>query len=281
MSVGQGLTVSHQNLLARSAGNFRKTMSIIRGRMMRRPAVYSHVSWPAWLALYVVLTAAGFMLLDTAAAAWRHGLAPDVVALAEHSTDFGLGGWYLIPPAIMLMAANLLNWRALSRRWCMVAYNWTSFAFFMLSAAGLSGLAVTILKHIFGRARPNVEDMGIFSFHPFAFSASFASFPSGHATMVGSAAGMLLLLAPRWVKYVLVAFTVWIAVTRVVVGMHYPSDTIAGFGLGIGCTVIVALVFARLGFIFQRTRVGLPVRRDTFRLRFTAKPRISVKRDAS
>ncbi|TGQ48123.1 phosphatase PAP2 family protein [Mesorhizobium sp. M00.F.Ca.ET.216.01.1.1] len=250
-------------------------MSIIRARLARRPASYSRISWPVWAGACLLLTAAAMIFLDGAAADWRAQLPAGFVATARTFTDFGLGGWYLIPPAVLLLLANLLDWRTLSKRWHMVACNWTCLAFFMLGAAGLSGLAVTVLKHVIGRQRPNLAGVELLSLHPFAFEARFASFPSGHATNVGAVAAMVMLLSPSWGKYVVLPVTVWIAVTRVVVGMHYPSDTIAGFGLGVACTVATALIFARLGFIFRRTAAGLPVRKKTFRLRATWRKRAS------
>lgn len=57
------------------------------------------------------------------------------------------------------------------------------------------------------------------------------SFPSGHTL---HAVAFTLL----WVDYypslawVLVPFTALVALSRVVLGMHYPSDVVAGFGIG-------------------------------------------------
>ena len=82
---------------------------------------------------------------------------------------------------------------------------------------------------------------------------------------MGAIFGVLLLLFPRrWI--IALAITACIASTRVFVGAHYPSDTVAGFGLGLALAVISGLVFARLGFIFAQTGSKLPVRKRTFRL---------------
>ncbi|WP_292158566.1 phosphatase PAP2 family protein [Mesorhizobium sp.] len=249
-------------------GNLQQTIAIVRARFARRPANYSWIPWPALAGAYLLLTVASMVFLDGAFVSWRAHLPSGFMAVARAFTNFGLGGWFLLPPLVLFVPVNLLDWQALSRRWRMVAYNWTCFAFFMLSAVGLSGLTVTVLKYVFGRARPAL-DIGLFSFHPFKFDPYFASFPSGHATNMGAAAAMVMLLFPSWGKYVVLPITVWIAATRVVVGAHYPSDTIAGFGLGMACAVIVALIFARLGFIFRHTAAGLPIRKKTFRLRAT------------
>lgn len=250
----------------RSLDNFRDTMQIAKRRFAVRPAFYPNLQWPIWLLAWVLLTAATFVRLDTSAGMLHGQWSAGIARLAEFFTQFGLGGWYLIPSALLLVAANLTDWRSLSRRSLMLVYNWTCLAFLVLSAAGLSGLAVNVLKYAIGRARPlYFDDFGVLALHPFAFDARFAGFPSGHATTMGAVFGVALLLFPkRW--YIAVAITACIASTRIFVGAHYPSDTVAGFGLGFAFAVACGLVFARLGFIFRPTRSGLPVRKETFRL---------------
>ena len=253
-------------LYRRSLGNFRDTMTIVRRRFAVRPARYPRIVWSVWLLAWVLLTVAIFLRLDAAAGEMRGEWSPGFVRFTDFFTQFGLGGWYLIPAALCLVIANLTDWRALSRQGRMVVYNWTCFAFLVLCAVGLSGLAVNVLKYGIGRARPLYFDsFGVLSLHPFAMDARFAGFPSGHATTMGAIFGVLLLLFPRrWI--IALAITACIASTRVFVGAHYPSDTVAGFGLGLALAVISGLVFARLGFIFAQTGSKLPVRKRTFRL---------------
>ncbi|MBN9219727.1 MAG: phosphatase PAP2 family protein [Mesorhizobium sp.] len=250
----------------RSLDNFRDTLRIARQRFAVRPARYPNVSWWAWVLVWIFLTGAAFVRLDTPAGMAHGQWSPGVARLAEFLTQFALGGWYLIPAALLLVAANLTDWRSLSRRSLMLVYNWTCLAFLVLSAVGLSGLLVNILKYAIGRARPlYFDDFGVLALHPFAFDARFAGFPSGHATTMGAVFGILLLLFPRrWSIALLV--TACIASTRVFVGAHYPSDTVAGFGLGCAFALACGLVFARLGFIFRPTRAGLPLRKASFRL---------------
>ncbi|UVK37258.1 phosphatase PAP2 family protein [Mesorhizobium sp. AR10] len=253
-------------VFGRSFGNFRDTIQIARRRFGARPAFYPKLQWQIWLLIWAFLTAAAFVCLDTPAGMLRGQWSPGFVQLADFFTQFGLGGWYLIPSALLLVIANLIDWRSLSRRSLMLVYNWTCLAFLVLSAVGLSGLAVNVLKYAIGRARPMYfNDFGVLSLHPFAFDARFAGFPSGHATTMGAVFGVALLLFPkRW--YIALPITACIASTRVFVGAHYPSDTVAGFGLGCAFALACGLIFARLGFMFRSTRSGLPVRKETFRL---------------
>ncbi|WP_258052359.1 phosphatase PAP2 family protein [Mesorhizobium sp. INR15] len=253
-------------VLRRSLSNFRDTMQIARKRFADRPATYPRILWPVWALVWAFLIGAAFVRLDTPAGMLRDQWSPGFVRVADFLTQFGLGGWYLIPSALLLVAANLTDWRSLSRRSLLLVYNWTCLASLVLSAVGLSGLTVNVLKYAIGRARPAYfHDFGVLSLHPFAFDAGFAGFPSGHATTMGAVFGVALLLFPkRW--YIALTITACIASTRVFVGAHYPSDTVAGFGLGCAFALACGLVFARLGFIFRIVRSGLPLRKGTFRL---------------
>ncbi|WFP73880.1 phosphatase PAP2 family protein [Mesorhizobium sp. WSM4906] len=253
-------------LYRRSLGNFHDTIAIVKRRFAVRPARYPEIPWLVWVAAWLLLAVAVGLSLDSAAGRMRGEWTPAFVHFTDFFTDFGLGGWYLIPAALCLVAANLTDWRSLSRQARMMVYNWTCFAFLVLCAVGLSGLAVNLLKYGIGRARPLYFDsFGVLSLHPFAMDARFAGFPSGHATTMGAVFGILLLLFPRrW--YIALAITACIASTRVFVGAHYPSDTVAGFGLGLAFAIVSGMVFARLGFIFRRPSSTRPVPKRTFRL---------------
>ncbi|RUX43264.1 phosphatase PAP2 family protein [Mesorhizobium sp. M4A.F.Ca.ET.050.02.1.1] len=260
------MLVIASTLYRRSLGNFLDTIRIVRRRFAVRAARYPEIPWLVWVFAWLLLATAVFFSLDGAAGRMRGVWTPGFVQFTDFFTDLGLGGWYLIPAALCLVAANLTDWRSLSRRARLFVYNWTCFAFLVLCAVGLSGLAVNLLKYGIGRARPlYFNDFGVLSLHPLAMDARFAGFPSGHATTMGAVFGVALLLFPRrW--YIALALTACIASTRVFVGAHYPSDTVAGFGLGLAFAILSGLVFARLGFIFGRPSSKRPERKRTFRL---------------
>ena len=87
-----------------------------------------------------------------------------------------------------------------------------------------------ILKHGVGRTRP-WKALGV-TLHDTAVNPHGYSFASGHA--VCAFAGCLILGAalPRW-RWPLLVLAALIALSRVVLGAHYPSDIIVGSLLGV------------------------------------------------
>jgi undecaprenyl-diphosphatase len=118
-------------------------------------------------------------------------------------------------------------------------------------AAGLSaGVALAVaqvVSRLVDRPRPFVADPG--AVHLFAQHAADPSFPSDHAT-AAFAIGVALLLRQRaWGAVVLVGATI-LAVGRVAMGVHYPSDVLAGALLG--ATIALALHQPRVRALINR-----------------------------
>jgi len=90
-----------------------------------------------------------------------------------------------------------------------------------------------VVKRGIGRERPLIEDHP-----PLARAPSKLSFPSAHATSSAAAATALGRVQPRARPY-LFALGAAICVGRPYLGMHYPSDVLAGaaFGFCIGSAV--------------------------------------------
>jgi undecaprenyl-diphosphatase len=110
-----------------------------------------------------------------------------------------------------------------------------------LLSAALALAANQLLAHlVWARPRP-------FTAHPdqvhlFAAGSLDPSFPSDHAA-AAFAIAVAVLFYSRRVGLAFVAVAALIAVSRVVEGLHYPSDVVAGAAVG----AIAAVVVTRVG----------------------------------
>lgn len=260
---------------ARSADNCGRTLALMRLRLSRRlphrvRACRLFLSPPAHYRAAVTLCAlmvvACLFVDDTVVARIKED-EPDIAHLARAVTNAALSSWYLYPAALILLVATQIDARSLSRRRMQIAYGWTSLAGLVLCAVGGAGVAVNILKQLFGRARPRLyEELGAFSWNPLSFESAFASFPSGHSATAGAVAGLVALLCPR-LRLAIVLAGLALALSRVFVGSHYPSDVAAGFVIGWIAALLSAAAFARLGLVFFVDTQGRLQRKRAFRLR--------------
>lgn len=118
-----------------------------------------------------------------------------------------------------------------------------------LAAAALGAGALNVLlKQLFARDRPSL-------LAPELLPTSF-SFPSGHAFLAAAiylTAGALLvqiIVRPATRAVVLAAavlVVLLVGVTRVYLGLHYPSDVLAGWALGLCWAALCWAIFWNLG----------------------------------
>lgn len=110
-------------------------------------------------------------------------------------------------------------------------------ALYFLTASVGSALLVQVLKHTFGRARP--EDILILS--------DYGSFPSGHTANAATIAVVAGVLFPRaWVRVVGAAWVILMAFSRTYLHAHWLSDTVGGALVGAGAALVLAAAFSRL-----------------------------------
>ena len=114
-------------------------------------------------------------------------------------------------------------------------------ALYILFSVVFSAANSYIIKHMYERPRPE-EALRLITEDGF-------SFPSGHATAVTALFVSLVLVLTttrlgRRLRYLLWAaaltLIVFICVTRLYLGVHWVTDVIAGFSVGLGSSMILA-----------------------------------------
>lgn len=98
-----------------------------------------------------------------------------------------------------------------------------------LRAAAIVGgsyVANIALKHVIRRKRPQIA-----GYPALSSTITQLSFPSAHSTTAFAAARAYSAIEPRLTAPLYVAATA-MAISRVSLGVHYPTDVVAGAGLG-------------------------------------------------
>jgi undecaprenyl-diphosphatase len=183
--------------------------------------------------------------IDHEAAARINGLISGQHAVVAVVRDITVLGSTIVLSAVITAAAALL---ALRRRWRLAGY---------LAVTGAGALVLDpVLKALVGRLRPVVA-------HPVAHAPG-NSFPSGHAlgSIVCYGAVFLVFLPAargRWHRWFAAATAVIIGavgVSRVLLGVHYISDVVGGWAIGIAWLGLTSFAFE-----LARTASGRPVSR--------------------
>jgi membrane-associated phospholipid phosphatase len=121
---------------------------------------------------------------------------------------------------------------------------------FILLAVSVSLVAGELLKWIVGRGRPFVGGQAnAFNFAHFAGTEAYSSFPSAHSITAFALAFAVAAVWPR-MRGVMIAYALLIALTRLVLLAHHPSDVLAGASIGIIGAICVRYWFAVRGLAF-------------------------------
>lgn len=142
--------------------------------------------------------------------------------------------WGVVPLDIAVLVMLLAR-----RRWSLAAF-WSA-------AVGGAAVLTVVAKLLFHRARPD-------TWISVASEKTF-SFPSGHAmgAMAAAAALVVLLWPTRWRYFALVIgalFVIAVGLSRVYLGVHYPSDVLAGWTGALGWVIgVAALMWDRLSAV--------------------------------
>ena len=125
---------------------------------------------------------------------------------------------------------------------------WKLESYLMLGNLTLAGILIVTFKNIYQRPRPEilhlVEEKGF-------------SFPSGHSLAVTIMVGTLIVifsqrikdqLWKRIVQILLGLYLVSVLISRVYLGVHYPSDVLASLCVGLGVLFIAFPFYDKLRF---------------------------------
>jgi len=130
-------------------------------------------------------------------------------------------------------------------------------ALYMAAATGGGALFGTMLKSHFARARPEVV--------PHLIEVHSLSFPSGHALNSAIVYLTLAILLARELKqwrmriFVVGAaalLVLLIGFTRLYLGVHFPSDVLAGWMLGAGWALAMGMIADLLHRVLRRGRTA-------------------------
>jgi undecaprenyl-diphosphatase len=221
-------------------GHFRSMRAAI-GALLVAGLIVSAGSLFVFAGVALLMAAGATQRMDESILLWMYGHSTPVLdSWALKLTSLGSSA-----PALMIaLTASAFLWIG-RHRWTL-AVLWTA----VLGSAVLS----TTLKAAFDRPRPMLWDR---------MHAGEASFPSGHAMSAVVIYGTLAYLVARLesgrglriLTYGIAATAiVIIGVTRMYLGVHYPSDVIAGYAVALGWASFCALSIEVINQLRARRR---------------------------
>jgi undecaprenyl-diphosphatase len=185
---------------------------------MRRPVSFFSLMVPAllWLAM-LLLGGAGWVADAEVLNLLYAGGSPRLADAATVVTEFG--GWKLLLP----ITALAVIWLLLRKR--------PSDALLLVGISIGGRLLVEFQKYFIGRIRPEAMDQLV--------PVHSLSFPSGHAanSMIVYLAIALLLFAGRAAVGAAICFSLLIGLSRILLGVHWPSDVLGGWAFGLFWTL--------------------------------------------
>lgn len=108
---------------------------------------------------------------------------------------------------------------------------------FKMGLAGVAGLLIyKLIKSATGRARPYMCDSNI---RLGTAPLDQYSFPSGH-TLHAVSFSLIIIAHYPGLAWLVVPFAVLVALSRVILGLHYPTDVVVGGVIGAGLALIIS-----------------------------------------
>jgi membrane-associated phospholipid phosphatase len=250
--------------LRRDAGGvakvLRRCLTNVAGALatlIRKPRFHPSKPW-LWPRLKLGLAAAAAIaafafiqyFFDAAAIEAARTLPRWIISPFDWYTDYGKSGWFLWPLGILFLALAALPAGLTQISQGILAAVMVRVGFLFV-AIGLPSLFTTLVKNMIGRARPFVGGVANpYLFDPFHWTPAYASLPSGHATTAFAVLAAFGTLWPR-ARTMLLIYAILIAVSRVVVTAHHPTDVLAGALVGLVGALMVRHWFSLRGLGFS------------------------------
>lgn len=252
--IGERPPYSAGAILRRVIANLRTSFSALA--RPSRTALGMRRAWgPAGQAFIVsaaliAAVAAAMLWLDEWEIPFHRQMPHWLLVLSSVVSDAGKSSWFLVPSGMVLVGLAAVTSPRVGRTAYLTLWAIAARVAFVFFAIALPSLVGTVAKRLIGRARPPLfHQAGPFDFALFSWQVEYASMPSGHATTVFAAAIAIGAMFPR-ARVVMWIYAGLVALSRVVLAAHYPSDVIAGAAVGTAGALFVRWWFAarRLGF---------------------------------
>lgn len=245
------------NLAGRSLAQLVRSPSHSRRAEAARRSARHVVLLTAFLGAAII---ALMYLLDATGIGWMPKRGTPSLWPIRILTDFGKSAYVLWALAGLLFVVATISPRLRGNARSMLLGLGTRLQFVFLAVL-VPALIGDVLKWIIGRGRPFVGGEGsVFNFRHFGGTEAFASFPSGHANTAFALAFAVSALWPQ-ARPVMIVYAVAIALSRLVLLAHHPSDVVAGALLGVIGAMAVRYWFAarRLGFAIRDDGAIVPL----------------------
>jgi membrane-associated phospholipid phosphatase len=169
----------------------------------------------------------------------------DTMALWQTISKLGDATPYVILALAVLGAARYLQRCAAHVSTMRVLGKVQRYCVLLLASLALSGAILNLAKIAIGRLRPRfLFEETVAGFRPFNLDTGDNSFPSGHSQVIWVLAAVLCMAFPRHaLAFITLATTV--ALSRVIITVHFPSDVLVGSYLGIASVLLLAPVVWR------------------------------------
>jgi undecaprenyl-diphosphatase len=121
--------------------------------------------------------------------------------------------------------------------WLLEDQSWKRRAEVMAAGVAITAVIVFLIKFSVRRRRPEGTWGRIYR------NADPHSFPSGHAARAVMLAVLAQFLGPNWLSTALLIWAPLVGLARILMGVHYLSDILAGMALGLMMGLAVIQLF--------------------------------------